>query len=315
MTNLTQEDQIDFKIAVAKEEIHDNTPIDFHTALSAALPVLKWTDRQMQLMLNMSIAPLTLAVFLLVNRSVKKGYIHKYRVRDLAKRLGFERQTLYTAVNVLNTLGFAELKIKNLKLCGKILDSPAQRQKDKSASAPYPMQIATIHTEYLLPFLSASPPATRLKLFLLTAFYCDGSTGALNTEMRPVDWADLIGCHRRTAELQFDWMIERGFMHVTRDYVITGRHAGAAMGYWQLYLTSREQEKQTLQGKKNRKNGIKTHESVLSTLLKLFGIDARGWVSGHIEVAKHLLSEKILADGLAAFQRVKRELAEQPASA
>ena len=317
MDTLTREDYIDRHRNVAKEEIQDNAPVDDAQTLSAlkfALPIIRWTDRQMRLMLSMSEAPLTLALFLLGNRLVKQGYIHQYRVSEIAKYVGFERQTIYSAMNVLNALGFSRLRIKNKKLCGKILDSPTQRVKDEAAKDLYPLKIATLHTDYLIPFLSASPSSLTLKQYLLVAFHCNESTGEINTEMRPVEWAEMLGCHRRTAEKNFDWIIEREFMCAKRDYVVIGRHPGVAMGHWQYVLTTLEKEKQTLESKKISKKGVKPFEDVLLTLRKLFGIDARGWAYGHIEEARRLLSEKINLEGYAEFQKMRKQL-EQAQSA
>ena len=301
-----------FDIPEAKEEIEDNKP-SFDTTtqslLSFALPALRWTDRQMQLMLQMSIAPLKLALFLLGNRNVEKGYVHEYRVRELADRLGFERQTLYTAINTLNELGFAKLRIKNKRVSGKILDSPAKRIKDdERAPDVYPLKVATLHTDYLLPFLNAGPTEIILKTFLLTAFHCDEITGELNTEMRPKEWAERLECDRTTSERAFDWILDREFMHIKRDYVVLGRHPGVSMGYWQIRLTNLEKEKVGIENAKRRKKGIQPFEDILLMLRKIFGIDARGWTHGHIAEAQRLFSKKMEAHGLAELRRVKERL-------
>lgn len=311
MDKLDRIDHLNIEIGWAKEEIEDNKPsfeAFSESLLSFALPVLKWTDRQMQLMLQMSIAPLILALYLLGNRCVKTGYIHEYRVSELAKRLGFERQTIYNAIDVLNALGFAKLRIKNQKLSGKLLDSPTRREKDKKAVDLYPLRVTTLHIDYLLPFLNASPTCARLKLFLASAFYCDDVTGEMNTEMRPKEWADILGCDRTTIEKQFDWILEKGFIQGKRDYVVTGRHPGVAMGYWQIKLTTLENEKEAQEKKKSRKNGIQPFEDILLLLRKIFGIDAKGWAYGHIAEAERLLRKKMEEHGLADIARLKERL-------
>ena len=300
-----------FDIPEAQEEIEDNTP-SFDTTqqslLSFAMPAIRWTDRQMQLMLEMSIAPLILALFLLGNRNVEKGYIHEYRIRELADRLGYDRQTIYRAIATLNALGFAKLRIRNKKLTGKVCDSPSKRAADEKAPELYPLKIATLHTDYLLPLLNAEPQAAVLKLYLEMAFYCDESTGEINTQKRPVEWAQDTGSTRVTVERGADWLIEKGFMHIKRDYVLLGRHPGVAMGFWQIRLTNLEKEKASIEKKRQRKKGIQPYEDILLLLRKMFGIDARNWAYGHIAEAQRILSNKMEVYGLADLKKLRERL-------
>ena len=300
-----------FDIPKAQEEIEDNTPsfdITQQPLLSFAMPAIRWTDRQMRQMLEMSIAPLMLALFLLGNRCVETGSIHEYRIRELADRLGYDRQTIYRAVRTLNALGFAKLRIRDKKLHGKVYDSPSKRMRNKKAPDLYPLKIATLHIDYLLPLLNAKPKASDLKLYLLWAFYCDESTGEINTRKRPVEWGKEIGNTRTTAEQGTDWLIKKGFMHVKRDYVILGRHPGVAMGFWQIRLTNLEKEKARIEKKRQRKNGIQPYEDVLLLLRKMFGIDARNWVHGHITEAQRILSKKMEVYGLRDIRKLKKRL-------
>lgn len=298
----------DDHIQLAEEEIDALTPTfePVDSPLSFALPALRFTDRQMQIMLNLSEAPLYLALFLIGNRCIKTGKIHEYRVRELAKKLGFKRETLYRAVNVLNALGFAKLRLKHLKLSGRLLDSPEKRMKaDDTVEAAYPLKIASLHRDYLKPLLDTRPTRSMIKLFLLAAFYCDETTGTLNTHLRGSEWAEKIGCDRTTAEKAFDRLAADGFLHTERDYVISGRHPGAAMGFWQIHLTAALKKQENAENKKRRKQDSQPYQNIEHFLLKCFGIDARGAAQVYINEAKAAVKKLIEVDGLAALSRFK----------
>ena len=98
-------------------------------------------------------------------------------------------------------------------------------------------------------------------------------------------------------------------MHVERDYVILGSASRGRDGVLADPLDQpRKREGEYLEKKRQRKNGIQPYEDVLLLLRKMFGIDARNWVHGHIDEARRILSKKMEVYGLRDIQKLKKRL-------
>ena len=270
----------------------DNAQESGRLGLNFALPAVEFTDRHVQGILehDLSYSAIALLLYYLGNCDAdkNKGFIHRHKIAYLAKVIGCKPQYFYGKnglIAQLNATGMIQLKIKNLKVSGKIVEPPKKRAEDRVSKHPYKLCISMIHRECLMALL----PKTRSKAILLTmlilTMHCDLNSGELNTEFRASEIADMIDMDRTSVERAIDWLHENGFTEVTRDYVIEGRLPYTAMARGFLKMSAVRAKEEKAKAKEARKAGRDDYTWIETKLVKFFGINARGFMKSQLKEA------------------------------
>ena len=166
------------------------------SSIDFALPAVEYTDRQLNAIIEHDLTALETKALLYFfgNCLTDSGILHKRRISFLAKQFGCHPSRFYGENGIiarLNATGLVKLKMKHLKLTGKIVEPPKQRARDKS-DHQYPLRVSMIHKECLKGLLPNTNSKAVIRTLMLLTFHCDLDTGDLNTELRASTIADMI---------------------------------------------------------------------------------------------------------------------------
>ena len=269
------------------------------SALNYALPAVEYTDEHLQGIIDNDLTFLQTSFFLnlLGNMIADTGILHGVRIAKHAERIGCTPSCFYgkdNLIDVLNATGMVSLYIKNKKVHGRIHKPPKKRGHKNPI---YPLSISMTHRIALQGIFTHTEAKAVIRMLLILSMHCDLDTGEINTEKRACEWAEMIGLSRTSAERAIDWINEKGFAQLQRDYVVTGRlnYTAMARGFLRAYA---EQQKELNAKKKTErmereKAGLPEKPDYVDIELKLyrfFGLDARNWMKRHlVEAAKYLL--------------------------
>lgn len=259
--------------------------------LQFALPVVEFTDYHVRGIIehNLSALQISFLLFLLGNMDSDTGNIHQHRVSYLSKQLGCHPSQFYGTsglIAVLNATGLVSLRMKNLKVCGKVIEPSKKRMKRKDeASHPYPLKFSMIHREALKCLIPRTASKTDMRFVLISALHCDLDTGALNTELRACQWADMIGVDRTSVERSVDRLTDWGIFQLKRDYVVSGCLNYTAMGHGFLKLSAEQKKAANAEAKENREKGLYDYKWIETQLCKFYGLNATGWMKRQLREA------------------------------
>lgn len=195
-----------------------------------------------------------LAAFLQLNFKTETGGIFQHRPTQIAKEIGVKPAQIYGAIAVLNDSGYAELQIKNKKVCGRLnhiaVDALKALQAATEKDDVDQMEIEELVNDELVASMidnnaikllidrDASASAWSLAVYL--PLYCDLKTGTV-FEKRPERIAELLGKHRTTIERNLKYLNEIGYCQIQRDYIISGTLPYTAYAYNQNLLKKEAQ--------------------------------------------------------------------------
>lgn len=191
-----------------------------------ALDVLCVSDQQFDLMLEHKFgkAFMRLSVYFLLNYNVNTGAIHRKRVSEIASRAGVALGDVYAFKTFAKKIGFADFRIQNMKLTGKLKQYPKVRwsEEDDAVVEVNRMKVAMIHRDGVRLLVDNNATGSQLRLAIAMAFHCDARTGTLH-EKHPESWADRIGRFRTTVTRGLAKLNEIGFIQTETDYLVEGK--------------------------------------------------------------------------------------------
>lgn len=271
--------------------------------INYSLPAVEYTDKHVQGIIDNDLTFLQTSFFLnlLGNMIANTGILHGARISKLAKRIGCTPSCFYgedTLIDAINATGMATLYIKNKKVYGRIHEPPKKRTSNlKNESPIYPLAVSMTHRIALQGLLTHTEAKAVIRTLLILSMHCDLASGEINTEQRACEWADMIGLSRTSVERAIDWINEKGFAQLARDYVVIGylNYTAMAKGFLTVYA---EQQKEL--NAKAKSEAIAREEAGLPPkpdykdielkLHRFFGLNARGWMQVQLkEAAKYLL--------------------------
>ena len=250
-----------------------------------ALPVIEFTDTHFDAIIQHDLTPLETAFlcYLLGNCDTQSGSIHKKRPTEIAAQLNCHVSTFYGErglIERLNAAGVVSLKIKHKKLCGRILETPKKRARDKKRHTPHRLPIGMLHRQCVAGLIQRTQSKAVWRVMLWLAFNCDQTTGEINVEIRPTELAEHCGLHRTGVERAIDFIGNDayGFASIGRDYIITGRMEYVAMGKAFLKRNATLKKEKAAADKKDRRGNGHTYSDIEMWLYKFFGINAKGFM-------------------------------------
>ena len=262
--------------------------------INFALPAVEYTDEHVQGIIAHDLTFLQTSFFLslLGNMIANTGILHGCRISKLAKRLGCTVSCFYgenNLIDAINATGMATLTRRNKKIYGKIHQPPKQRGPE---NLMYRLSVSMTHRVALQGILSHTEAKAVIRMLLILSMHCDLTSGEINTEKRACEWADMIGLSRTSAERAIDWLTEKGFAQLDRDYIVTGflRYTAMAKGFLTRY--AEEQKALNAQAKADRAEGKKKPDyvDIELKLFKFYGLNAKNWAR-HVllDAGKYLL--------------------------
>ena len=262
--------------------------------INFSLPAVEYTDEHVQGIITHDLTFLQTSFFLnlLGNMIADSGILHGCRIAKLAKRLGCSTSCFYgddNLIDAINATGMATLTIRNKKVYGRIHNPPKQRGHENPI---YPLSVSMTHRIALQGILTHTEAKAVIRMLLMLSMHCDLASGEINTEKRACEWAEMIGLSRTSAERAIDWLTEKGFSQLDRDYVVSGFLNYTAMAKGFLTVYAEQQKELNKQAKADRKEGIlkPDYVDIELKLLRFFGLSARGWAKNTLlEAGKYLL--------------------------
>lgn len=281
-----------------EQEMREKIDPDDYQSLSAinyALPAVEYTDEHVQGIIEHDLSFLQTKFFLnlLGNMIANSGILHGARISALAKRLDCTTSCFYgknNLIDVINATGMATLYIRNKKVYGKIHKPPKQRGQENPI---YRLSVSMTHRIGLQGILTHTESKAVIRLLLVLSMHCDLESGEINTEKRACEWAEMIGVSRTSAERAIDWLTEKGFAQLERDYIVTGFLNYTAMAKGFLTVFAEQLKEKQAQAKARREEGLILKPDYVDIELKLFrffGLNAKGWSKRIlVEAGKYLL--------------------------
>ncbi|MXZ00243.1 hypothetical protein F4Y93_06185 [Candidatus Poribacteria bacterium] len=191
-----------------------------------ALDVLCVSDRQFDLMIEHEFgkAFMRLSIYFSLNYNVNTGAIHRKRVSEIAARARVNLGDVYAFKAFAKKIGFADFRISNMKLTGRLKHTPKVRwsEEDNEIIEVNRMKVAMIHRDGVRGLMDNNVPGSQLRLAIATAFHVDNATGTLH-DKHPDTWARLIGHFRTTVTRGLERLNEIGFLQTETDYLVSGR--------------------------------------------------------------------------------------------
>ena len=277
--------------------------------INFALPAVEYTDKHILGIIEHDLTFLETSFFLslLGNMISDTGILHGARPSTIAKRLGCSPCCFYGKDNLIdriNATGMATLYMRNKKVHGRIHEPPKKRTKHLKKEAPiYRLAVSMMHRIVLQGLLTNTAAKAVIRILLMLSMHCDLDTGEINTEKRACEWAEMIGMSRTSVERAIDWINEKGFAQLERDYVVTGflRYTAMARGFLRVHA---EQQKELNTKKKSErasreKAGLPLKPDYVDLELKLykfFGLDAKGWTRTLFKEATKYLLKGLIPD-------------------
>ncbi len=282
--------------------------------INFALPAVEYTDEHVQGIIAHDLTFLQTSFFLslLGNMIANTGILHGCRIAKLAKRLGCTVSCFYgedNLIDAINATGMATLTRRNKKIYGKIHQPPKQRGHE---NLMYRLSVSMTHRIALQGILTHTEAKAVIRMILMLSMHCDLASGEINTEKRACEWADMIGISRTSAERAIDWITDKGFGQLERDYIVTGFLNYTAMAKGFLTRYAEEQKELNKQAKADRAEGKRKvdYVDIELKLFRFFGLNAKGW-------AKSMLLDagKYLLKGIIPNHKLGLELEPEPSSA
>ena len=285
-----------------------------------ALPVVMFTYKHLELFNQhkgrLGRYGIPLALTLLGNMDANTGILHKFKVKQRAEALGCPVQTVYRLIRVLREIGFANMKLRNGTVSGKVLGRlpkgmlqwwEAKREKmDESPCgedvpfAPHSMPVGMLHPIQITTQIKAKTSEAHWRLSLACSLNIDIQSGKLHTK-RAQEWANLAGMDRTWAVKGFTHLNEIGVSQVRIDYDIEGRMPFVSMANGVFQLKKLEAEEG---GRRGRGDTQDTHwEQKRLALTEAWGFELTG--IAHTELEKLWRSLGTETDKLLAEQRAK----------
>ncbi len=278
--------------------------------INFALPAVEYTDKHVQGIIENDLTLLETAFFLnlLGNMIADTGILHGARISTLAKRLGCTTSCFYGKDNLIdriNATGMATLRIKNKKVHGRIHEPPKKRTKNLKKEPPiYPLAVSMTHRVALQGLLTNTEAKTVIRTLLILSMHCDLDTGEINTEQRACEWADMIGVSRTSIERAIDWLNEKGFAQLDRDYVVIGflRYTAMARGFLRVHAEKQKELNAKTKAEKAAREarGLPpkpNYAEIELKLYKFFGLDAKGWTRTLFKEATKFLLKGFMPEG------------------
>ena len=273
--------------------------------MNYAMPAVEYTDTVVQGIVahDLSFLQTSFLLNLHGNMIADSGILHGVRISKQAKRLGCHTSCFYgkdNLIDALNATGLVTLTLRNKKIYGKICNPP----KKRSTKNPlYKLSKSMIHRICLQGVLTHTESKAVIRILLMLSMHCDLCTGEINTEKRACEWAEMIGLSRTSVERAIDWITEKGFAQLERDYIVTGHLNYTAMGKGFLTVFAEKQKELNKQAKADCKAGYPDYKTIEQKLYKFFGLNARAWMKHQIQEAGQYLLKGIMSD----FDKVWRK--------
>lgn len=262
--------------------------------INFSLPSVEYTDIVVKGIIDHDLTYLQTAFLLNLhgNMIADSGILHGVRISKAAKRIGCETSCFYgkdNLIDALNATGLVTLWMKNKKIHGRIFTPPKKRgYKDPI----YPLSKSMTHRICLQGVMAHTESKAILRMLLMLSMHCHLPTGELNTEKRASEWAKMIGVSRTSAERAIDWLTEKGFAQLERDYIVVGRLNYTAMAKGFLTVFAQEEKEQKAKAKSDREAGYPDYKEIEQNLFKYYGLNASNWMKRHIhEAGKYLLKD------------------------
>ena len=273
------------------------------SAINYALPAVEYTDAHIQGIIEHDLTYLETSFFLhlIGNMIADTGILHGKRISKFAECLGCTTSCFYGKDNLIdriNATGMATLYIKHKKVYGRIHEPPKKRTKNLKKSPPiYPLAVSMTHRIALQGLLVHTEAKAIIRILLMLSMHCHLPTGEINTEKRACEWADMIGLSRTSVERAIDWINEKGFAQLQRDYVVTGHlnYTAMAKGFLTVYAEQQKElnAKAKAEAAEREEAGLAPKPDYVDIELKLyrfFGLNAKGWMPSQLkEAVKYLL--------------------------
>ena len=280
-----------------------------------ALPAVQFSDRHLETIIehNLSYTETLLFLHCLGNMHAETGFIHKFKVSELADRLNVNPSHFYGAdgyIERLNRTGDISLKLEDHKVSGRVKETPGQRLKKKYASR-YPLKVSVLHKEGLKALVSSGTRKNSvLRMLLCLALHCDKTTGEINTHKRARDWGQRIGnCEGVNADRAIDDLRRLGLADVARDYLVYGSLEFVAMG--QAFQTLHEMKaKEAAKKRKEEKESGWDYRSIEKFLMESFGLNVRGWARESIRKSHNALTKLLGEEARQHLANVKADIAD-----
>ena len=213
-------------------------PLAPNKEFPAAMDVAIWSKKQFQIAVDHKYSGTMMGFIslLLLNFNTLSGRIHNRKVSEVADILGCGPHWVYDLIRRANESGIADLKLKGKKIKG-YLKHIAKSDDDTIMDLidSHALNSAMIHKHGIQALIENKASGSDFRLAIAMALNCNLRTGEIH-EMRPSDWAALIGIHRTTANRGLDNLNEIGVVQTKTDYDVTGRipYTAAARAYFEL---------------------------------------------------------------------------------
>lgn len=225
------------------------------TSIPTAMEVAVWSDDQFAIARKHNFSGMMCAwiSFMLLNCKASNGSIHKYTPAQIASFLGCDIITVYEMLRKINASGIASLKLKHLKVVGRLKYMAKQRLAEEEALVgdPHNLKTAMIHREGIELLIANKVPGSDWKLAIAMALNCHLRTGELH-EKRPDRWKDFIGVkHETTVRRSLKRLNAIGFLETRTEYLVFGRIPFTAMAraYFEINERQRLMERQGMADK------------------------------------------------------------------
>ncbi|MCY3739971.1 MAG: hypothetical protein OXH00_03015 [Candidatus Poribacteria bacterium] len=268
--------------------------------INFSLPAVEYTDQHVQGIIKHDLTYLATSFFLslLGNMIAETGILHGARISKLAKRIGCTPSCFYgkdNLIDVINATGMATLYIKNKKVYGRIHHPPKKRG---SKNPLYNLSISMTHRICLQGLLANTEAKAVIRMLLILSMHCDLDSGEINVEKRACEWAEMIRLSRTSVERAIDWINEKGFAQLDRDYIVTGHLNYTAMARGFLRVYAEQQKELNAQAKAEREEGVVKPDylDIELKLYKYFGINAKGWSRYLLREATNYLLKGIIPE-------------------
>lgn len=273
-----------------------NGTVDYQSlsAINFALPAVEYTDVHVAGIIGHDLTYLQTSFFLslLGNMIADTGILHGARISKLAERLGCSVSCFYgkdNLIDAINATGMATLTRRNKKIYGKIHTPPKRRGHEDPI---FRLSVSMTHRIALQGILTHTEAKAVIRILLMLSMHCDLASGEINTEKRACEWADMIGVSRTSTERAIDWLTEKGFAQLERDYVVTGYLNYTAMAKGFLTRYAEDQKELNAQAKAERESGIlkPDYREIELKLFRFYGLNAKNWAKRLlVDAGKYLL--------------------------
>ena len=282
--------------------------------LDFALPAVQFSDRHFDTIIEHNLSWTEALFFLhcLGNMESKTGFIHKFKVSELAARFDVNASHFYGEdgyIERINRTGDISLKLEDHKVSGRVKETPGKRLKKNKYPSRYPLKVSVLHKEGLKALVSSGTRKNSvLRMLLCLSLHCDKTTGQLNTFKRARDWGEIIGhCQGVNADRAIDALYELGIADVQRDYHVYGCLEFVAMG--QAFLTLHAMKaKEAAKKRKAEKESGWDYRCIEKFLMESFGLNMRSWGRESVQKSFNALVRLLGEEARQMLSKFKKEL-------